>query len=322
VAADVADQSTDSPGSSSPTQVFVSYRRDDARQQVPGIVALLGESFGEKHVFWDVDSMRDRTGPYKEYIEGMLATCHAVLIVIGHGWLEAADHRGCRRLDDPEDFHRQEITIALERRDVEVIPVLLDGAPMPDPPRDDEQPQEDGQPHRRVIRWWGRKPPSPPAPSPAMLPKELARLAGLQAHEVSFDRRYHADVNKLIEKITQAREKQEAAREIARKAAIEEQERVAERRLIESAEAFAQGGNFTRARELAGYIENPVSRVKLLQSIVGIARENDAAGEVEAARQALHDAADAIVDRRTATARLADDDWQADPAAKLKGGEE
>src|SRR5262249_30582965 len=56
--------------------------------------------------------------------------CDVLLAVIGPGWLTSVDARGLRRLDNPADFVRIEIEAALAR-DIRVIPVLVDGAPMP-----------------------------------------------------------------------------------------------------------------------------------------------------------------------------------------------
>jgi hypothetical protein len=50
-------------------------------------------------------------------------------VIIGPAWLEAT-HNGRRRLDDPADFVRIEVELAL-KAGIEVIPVLVDGARMP-----------------------------------------------------------------------------------------------------------------------------------------------------------------------------------------------
>jgi len=52
------------------------------------------------------------------------------LAVIGKDWLECKDALGDRRLDDPRDFVRLELALAL-RRDIPVVPVLVGGAKMP-----------------------------------------------------------------------------------------------------------------------------------------------------------------------------------------------
>jgi hypothetical protein len=53
-----------------------------------------------------------------------------LLAIIGPTWLTAADERGGRRLDDPDDIVRLEIEAALTRG-VRVIPILVEGAIMP-----------------------------------------------------------------------------------------------------------------------------------------------------------------------------------------------
>jgi hypothetical protein len=53
-----------------------------------------------------------------------------LIAVIGKGWLISRDQEGQRRLDNPEDFVRLEIATAL-KRDIQVIPVLVDGALLP-----------------------------------------------------------------------------------------------------------------------------------------------------------------------------------------------
>ena len=62
-------------------------------------------------------------------IENAVANCDVLLALIGPRWLSAQGDAG-RRLDAPNDFVRLEIAAAL-RREVMVIPVLLDGATIP-----------------------------------------------------------------------------------------------------------------------------------------------------------------------------------------------
>ena len=53
-----------------------------------------------------------------------------VLVIIGPDWVTAEDEHGKRRLDDPNDFVRLEVEVAL-RADMPVIPVLVSNARMP-----------------------------------------------------------------------------------------------------------------------------------------------------------------------------------------------
>jgi hypothetical protein len=71
-------------------------------------------------------------------------SCNVLVALIGRQWLTASDANGGRRLDDPDDLVRQEIAVGLER-DVQVIPVLVQGASMPPP-------QDLPEPLRRLAR--------------------------------------------------------------------------------------------------------------------------------------------------------------------------
>jgi hypothetical protein len=86
-----------------------------------------------------------------------------LLAVIGRNWLDARDEHGNRRLENPNDFVRVEIEAALQRN-IPVVPILVDGAGIPDA---------------------------------RQLPKELEELSlrnGIDVRLASF----HNDVNRLI----------------------------------------------------------------------------------------------------------------------------
>jgi len=89
----------------------------------------LADRFGEDQVFIDVDTIEPGID-FAAEISRAVAGCKVLLAVIGPGWLDAADQRGRRRLDDPDDIVRLEIKAALAR-DVRVIPILVEGAVMP-----------------------------------------------------------------------------------------------------------------------------------------------------------------------------------------------
>ena len=67
---------------------------------------------------------------FVEVIERSVGSCDVLIAVIGKRWLVFPDEEGRRRLDNPDDFVRIEIAAAL-KRNIRVIPVLVDGALIP-----------------------------------------------------------------------------------------------------------------------------------------------------------------------------------------------
>jgi CHASE2 domain-containing sensor protein len=110
---------------------FVSYRRDQSSWPAGILTDALTERFGEGSVFTDVDSIHaGETWPRR--IEEAIRECDVVLVLIGPYWLQARAQDGARRLDDPGDWVRREIETGLDASRI-VVPVLLDGARMPEP---------------------------------------------------------------------------------------------------------------------------------------------------------------------------------------------
>ena len=110
-------------------RVFISYRRDDSSGYAGRIYDHMTTYFGEHHIFMDIDTI----APGQDFvraIEEAVGQCDAFLTIIGKHWLTATDESGSRRLDDPRDFVRLEISQALSRA-IPVIPVLVDAARMP-----------------------------------------------------------------------------------------------------------------------------------------------------------------------------------------------
>ena len=109
--------------------IFVSYRRNDSEGEAGRLYDDLVEMFGDRSVFMDVAGIsvgRD----FRKAIDEHIATCGALLAIIGPTWVDLKDESGRRRLDDSGDFVRMETASAL-KRDVPVIPVLVRGAKMP-----------------------------------------------------------------------------------------------------------------------------------------------------------------------------------------------
>jgi TIR domain len=108
-------------------RIFISYRRDDADFAAGWLSDRLVERYGADRVFEDVHSIQ-LGADFVEVIVAAVQSCAVVLALIGKRWLVDENRR--RRLDKP-DFVRLEIRTAL-KRNVTVIPVLLDGVQMPD----------------------------------------------------------------------------------------------------------------------------------------------------------------------------------------------
>jgi hypothetical protein len=118
----------------------------------------------------DIDSIEPGED-FVAVIENTVGSCNILLAVIGQEWLTSAID-GKRRLDNPEDFVRLEIATAL-RREVRVVPILVQGAAMPS--------RED-------------------------LPDDLKRLVRRNALDVD-DNHWHAGVDRLLSTIEKIVEK-------------------------------------------------------------------------------------------------------------------
>jgi hypothetical protein len=109
--------------------VFINYRRDESAGYAGRIADSFEEYFGEGKVFRDIDSLEPGLD-FSEAIERTLESSEVLVAVIGKNWLTATDAAGQRRLENPDDFVRVEIATAL-KRNMRVIPVLVQGASMP-----------------------------------------------------------------------------------------------------------------------------------------------------------------------------------------------
>jgi hypothetical protein len=105
---------------------------------------------------------------FARVIDSALNACDAALVVIGKNWAGCTGKDGRRRLEDPKDWVRLEVAAALSRN-ILVVPVLVDGASLPDS---------------------------------ASLPEELRALCGRNACELS-DLRWSFDVRELVKDLEQ-----------------------------------------------------------------------------------------------------------------------
>jgi len=110
-------------------QIFISYRREESRWSARSIHDRLCRDFDPNQIFMDIDAIA-LGEDFVKAIETTVAKCDVLIALIGNNWLNSKDNKGERRLDSPEDFVRMEIGTAL-KREIRVIPVLVDGALMP-----------------------------------------------------------------------------------------------------------------------------------------------------------------------------------------------
>jgi hypothetical protein len=110
-------------------QIFISYRREESRWLAGRLRDRLSARFDRKKIFMDIDAIA-LGDDFVKAIEKTVAECDVLIAVIGAHWLISKDEQDRRRIDNSEDFVRREISTAL-RREICVIPVLVDGASMP-----------------------------------------------------------------------------------------------------------------------------------------------------------------------------------------------
>ncbi len=110
-------------------RIFISYRREDSGGYGLPLYERLRQHFGSEQVFKDIDTIPIGED-FVEYLERAVGACDVLIAVIGKHWLTASDEQGQRRLDDPKDYVRLEIQMALKRK-IRVIPCLVGGATMP-----------------------------------------------------------------------------------------------------------------------------------------------------------------------------------------------
>lgn len=145
-------------------KIFVSYRRSDSHVTTKRIYDRLVQEFGLENIFLDTVSIPSGSDYRVKLQESFLQT-DVLLVIIGQDWLSVTNKS---RLNDPDDFVRLEIQGNLKRDDCLVIPLLIDGASMPDA---------------------------------STLPVELRELAFRNAAQIRVDPDFDSDLRKLIASI-------------------------------------------------------------------------------------------------------------------------
>lgn len=148
-------------------KIVVSYRRSDSAM-AGRIFDRLVQHFGKTNLFIDIDNVPFGVD-FRKHIDDALKTSDLLVAIIGHNWLGTKDG-GTSRIMNAADPVRVELETAL-RRELLILPVLLDGASMPDP---------------------------------AELPETIRDLAYRNALEVESGRDFNVHIDRLIRAIEQA----------------------------------------------------------------------------------------------------------------------
>jgi tetratricopeptide (TPR) repeat protein len=105
------------------SNIFISYRREDAAAYAGRVCDHLGEMLGPNRVFMDVETITPGQN-FSQAIDQTINGCQTMLVIIGPKWKTVLLER---MTTEHEDYVRHEIESALARK-VKVVPVLVGGA--------------------------------------------------------------------------------------------------------------------------------------------------------------------------------------------------
>ncbi len=110
--------------------IFISYRRDDALTQARSLAKDLADEFGKDKIFYDNTHLK-LGNKWPDKLKKGVESAQIVLVLIANKtkWLGIRDES--RRIDDPDDWVRQEIETALANSSTLVIPVFFNDAQLP-----------------------------------------------------------------------------------------------------------------------------------------------------------------------------------------------
>ena len=144
------------------SKIVISYRREDSSGWAGRVYDRLADKFGEGEVFIDIDDILVGQD-FVDTIESRITSSYAIVAIVGRNWTDAVNADGIRKLDDPDDTLALELRTALQNN-VDVLPVLVDGAAMP---------------------------------VPSKIPEDIRKFARIHALELR-PKTFHSDVDELI----------------------------------------------------------------------------------------------------------------------------
>ena len=109
--------------------IFISYRRADTAPIARAVLQFLERVPVVRKIFLDVVDI-EIGREFKKVIRGDLVQATHVFLLVGAQWAGPIGPSGRSRLFDEQDMVRMEAALAL-RSDVRLVPVLVDGATVP-----------------------------------------------------------------------------------------------------------------------------------------------------------------------------------------------
>jgi len=110
-------------------KIFINYRRAESLKDARHLAKLIDAGPFRGRIFIDLKGL-DGAPDWLHELERQVASSDAMISIICPDWAEVRDADGKRRIDNDKDFVRFELAEAF-RRNIPVIPVLVDGARMP-----------------------------------------------------------------------------------------------------------------------------------------------------------------------------------------------
>jgi hypothetical protein len=151
-----------SPAAQAP-KIFINYRRQDARQEARLLYLALEPLYGAENVFYDRESLKPGM-QWLDEIKASAQACGICLALIGPRWSEIVVAKEAA----PDDIAKLELETVLQRPEIDVLQVNIDGA----------------------------------FPDPTKLPPSLSRLPGIQGIPLRDDS-WPADMERLLAEIDQ-----------------------------------------------------------------------------------------------------------------------
>jgi hypothetical protein len=113
-----------------PVKIFINYRRDANLREAQHLATLLAAKFGKSSVFLDLRGIGGAEN-WMEKLQEQVDACDLMIVLISKDWTQSTNAQGQRRMEDANDPLVYEIARALRNR-MPVLPILIDGATMPE----------------------------------------------------------------------------------------------------------------------------------------------------------------------------------------------